>query len=109
MIQCDTRKRSDDMTVTFTLAQDALEGQTVAVVGDFNDWDPAVAPMVMKGGRRTATLIMPLGRRYAFRYLGGDGQWLNDDSADAYEPNEFGVDNSILDLSPAALEGVLGK
>ncbi len=109
MIRCDAKKRSDYMTVTFTLPQDALEGKEVAVVGDFNDWDPTVAPMVTKGGRRTATLIMPVGRRYAFRYLSGDGQWLNDESADAYEPNEFGVDNSILDLSPARDSRVLGR
>ncbi|MGH9222370.1 MAG: isoamylase early set domain-containing protein [Acidimicrobiales bacterium] len=90
------------MKVTFTLAQDGLDGQAVAVVGDFNDWDPAAAPMTRKGGARLAAVSVAAGARYAFRYLCEDGQWLNDEAADAYEPNEFGVDNSILDLTGTA-------
>ena len=104
MIHRIAKKGSDKVTVTFSLAEAVLrsqgvDSQRVAVVGDFNDWDPTVAPMVAAGGRRTATLLLPPGRRHAFRYLSERGQWMNDEDADAYEPNEFGVDNSILDLS----------
>ncbi len=99
MIQCDVQKGSAKVKVTFTLAEDSLDGQVVAVVGDFNDWDPTAVPMAHKGGKRVATVTLVPGRRYGFRYLTERGQWLNDEAADAYEPNEFGVDNSILDLT----------
>jgi len=103
VIQRRAKKGSDKVTITFSLAEAVLRGQGVdsegvTLVGDFNDWDPTVAPMVAAAGRRTATVILPPGRRHAFRYLSERGQWLNDEDADAYEPNEFGVDNSILDL-----------
>jgi len=103
VIRCDAKKGSGYVTVTFTLSEGGLDDQAVAVVGDFNEWDPTVAPMVKKGRQRTATVIMPAGRRYAFRYLSEEGRWWNDNAAHAYEPNEFGVDNSILDLSQDGL------
>ena len=102
MIHRIAKKGSDKVTVTFSLAEAVLRGhgvdsQRVAVVGDFNDWDPTVAPW-SQSGRRTATLLLPPGRHHAFRHLSERGRWMNDEDADAYEPNEFGVDNSILDL-----------
>jgi 1,4-alpha-glucan branching enzyme len=87
------------MRATFAVPEAGLDGHVVAVVGDFNGWDPTAAPMQKQGDRRTATLTLQTGRRYAFRYLCDDGAWFNDEAADAYEPNDFGVDNSILDLS----------
>ncbi len=86
--------------VTFTLAHPCLEGLDVAVVGDFNDWDAGATPMHRLDGAYTATLTLPTGRRYRFRYLAGDGQWFNDDAADDYEPNVHGGQDSILDLTP---------
>jgi 1,4-alpha-glucan branching enzyme len=54
--------------VTFTLDDQALNGQQLAVVGDFNDWDPHATPMVAQDERAyTATLDQPAGR-YRFRY-----------------------------------------
>ncbi|MEO6121274.1 MAG: isoamylase early set domain-containing protein [Acidimicrobiales bacterium] len=104
MIQCDTNKRSAKVKVTFTLEDNGhgLEGQAVAVVGDFNDWDPTAIPMARKGDKRVATVALVAGRRYGFRYLTEAGQWINDEAAHAYESNEFGVENSILDLTSLA-------
>ncbi|MGH9181890.1 MAG: glycoside hydrolase, partial [Acidimicrobiales bacterium] len=67
------------------------------------DWDPTAVPMARKGDKQVATVALVPGRRYGFRYLTEAGQWLNDEAADAYEPNEFGVENSILDLTDIAL------
>jgi 1,4-alpha-glucan branching enzyme len=71
----------------------------VAVVGDFNGWDPAAMPMARRSGRWTATAILAGERRYAFRYVTADGRWFNDEAAHAYEPNGFGGENSILDVT----------
>lgn len=39
---------------------------------------------------RTATLTLPAGNRYAFRYLADGGRWFNDEDADGYRDNGFG-------------------
>jgi hypothetical protein len=98
MIRCAPKKGTDQVRATFVVADEGLYGHLVAVVGDFNGWDPTTTPMRKEGNGRVATVSLQAGRRYAFRYL-SDGVWFNDDTADAYEPNDLGVDNSILDLT----------
>lgn len=99
MISCARKKGTEQVRATFVVPSDHLYGHVVAVVGDFNDWDPTAAPMRQEGDGRTATVTLQAGRRYGFRYLCDDGAWFNDEAADAYEPNGFGGDNSILDLT----------
>ena len=38
----------------------------------------------------------PTNGEVEFRYLLNDTVWVNDEEADAYRPNEFGEENSIL-------------
>lgn len=99
MIRRDMKRGARKVRATFVIPDDDLDGRIVAVVGDFNDWDPTAAPMRKQREGRVASVTVEAGRRYAFRYLRDDGAWFNDDAADAYESNEFGVHNSILDLS----------
>lgn len=67
--------------------------------GDFNDWSTTATPMTRrKDGSLAATLTLEPGRRYRFRYLLGDGRWENDWAADDYAANEFGGEDSVLDL-----------
>lgn len=101
MIRCAAKKGTGEVRATFVVSGARLDGQRVAVVGDFNGWDPTATPMRKRGDGRVATVTVQAGRRYAFRYLCDDGTWFNDEAADAYEPNGFGVDNSILDLAGA--------
>lgn len=69
----------------------------VSVVGDFNDWSPHLHPLQPDDkGTRSTSLTLAIGGRYAFRYLSGDGRWFNEGFADAYEPNGYGAENSIL-------------
>ena len=35
---------------------------------------------------------------YRFRYLIDGEIWKNDDAADAYEPNEFGTEDSVVKI-----------
>ena len=100
MIRCEPMKGGKQVKVTFTVAEDGMDGQALAVVGDFNDWDPTATLLHPEGDVRAATITVPAGRRYAFRYLAEGGQWFNDE-ADAYQPNGFGGDDCVLDLTEA--------
>ena len=86
--------------LTFTLPAEQVDGQTF-VVGDFNDWDQTATPLRKRGGIARASITVDPGRRYAFRYYRRDGSWFNDDTADDYEPNEFGGHNCVVDIPPA--------
>jgi 1,4-alpha-glucan branching enzyme len=99
VIHHEAERGGDQVRVTFSIPDDGPNGQAVAVVGDFNGWDPTATPTRRKGNRREATITMQVGRRYAFRYLCKDGTWFNDGGADAYELNEFGSYDSVLDLA----------
>lgn len=103
MIRCEPTEHDngDPVRVTFAVPEDGMNGLALAVVGDFNDWDPSATPLRPEGPLRLATIIVPAGRRYAFRYLAEGGQWFNDEDADDYEHNGHGGDDSILDLTGA--------
>lgn len=96
MIHRQRTKRGDQVKVTFEVPDD---NEPVYVVGDFNAWNPGATPLRPKAGARTATMTLAAGRKYAFRYLRGDGRWFNDEAADGYEPNQYGEENSVLDLT----------
>ena len=88
--------------VTFTL--DPRVGAQVAVVyGDWNDWAPDIHVMERDdAGGFSLTVALESGRRYRFRYLLDGERWENDWAADAYEPNAFGEEDSIVDLTVGA-------
>jgi 1,4-alpha-glucan branching enzyme len=67
----------------------------VALVGDFNGWDPEAHPMARAGDRFTVTVELEPGRTYRYRYLLDGRRWENDWAADAYAPNGFGSDDSV--------------
>jgi 1,4-alpha-glucan branching enzyme len=104
VIHCEPTKRGDQVKVTFTVPADDADG-SVAVVGDFNGWNPGANPMRRKGDVRTACLTLSAGRTYAFRYVTETGAWLNDAAAHGYEPNHLGGENSVLDLRDAGQLG----
>jgi 1,4-alpha-glucan branching enzyme len=90
--------------VTFSLpVEQAGEAEQVVLLGDFNGWNRAKAiPMNQVDGVYRATVRLPIGKDYQFRYLIDDERWENDDTADRYSPNPFGQDNSIV----MAVDGV---
>lgn len=97
MIRTQLRPNDGKVEVAFVLPK-AADGP-LCVVGDFNDWDPYVTPMTPGGEGYEAKVTVDAGRRYAFRYLSGDGAWFNDEAADTYEPGPFGSDNSVVDVT----------
>lgn len=89
--------------VTFTLPPlDAV--QRLNLVGDFNQWSMVETPMQQdQDSNWTITLSLDSGRDYQFRYLANGTDWHNDGAADAYLPNGFGSDNSVVSLKETAL------
>jgi 1,4-alpha-glucan branching enzyme len=96
-IQREPTKRGDQVKVTFSLA--ARDGSIrMALVGDFNGWRAGPNMFKRRGELEVASITLSAGRRYEFRYVDEDGTWFNDEQADAYVPNKFGGDNSVVDL-----------
>ena len=89
--------------VTFTMPK-LDQVQQMNLVGDFNNWSIVETPM-QQGQDATWSVALSLdgGRDYQFRYLANGVDWHNDWAADAYLPNEFGSDNSVVSLKEAAL------
>ncbi|MBN2471412.1 MAG: isoamylase early set domain-containing protein [Anaerolineae bacterium] len=81
--------------VTFEVPK-AQQARKVYLAGDFNGWKAESTPLrKLKDGRHTVTVALQPGQQYEFRYL-LDGDWHNDWKADAYVPNPFGSDNSVV-------------
>jgi 1,4-alpha-glucan branching enzyme len=82
--------------VTFKLPATA-GANSVALCGEFNDWDPEANPMKrLKDGSFSTTLSLTPGNSYRFRYFLDDERWENDWEADLYVPNEFGSEDSVV-------------
>jgi hypothetical protein len=96
MILREATRKGDKVKVTFVLPEDDAPGD-IFVAGDFNSWNPGETPLKPRGDVRSASLMLNTGRRYAFRYY-RNGEWFDDDKADAYEPNEHGEMNCIISL-----------
>ena len=85
---------------TFSLPKEAVSGaKEVNLLGEFNNWDYN-EPVVMKkskDGSFAATVELPMGRRYEFRYLIDGQRWENDWAADEYVfIPQFNIDNSVV-------------
>ena len=85
--------------VTFTMPP--IPGvQALHLCGEFNGWSDTANPMKREpDGSWSATLSLEGGKSYMFRYRDESGAWHNDWAADAYVPNQFGSENSVLDLA----------
>jgi len=97
-----SRKASGKASVTFTL-DPRVGAETAAICGDWNDWsaDADVMRRDDEGGF-SLTLDLEAGQTYRFRYLLDDQRWENDWAADAYLPNSYGGDDSVVDLTALA-------
>ncbi len=89
--------------VTFAMPG-AIWADSIHVVGDFNGWDERATPLRQTERGWMTTLELEAGREYQFRYLLNGREWQNDWQADAYAPNQYGGDNSVViapDFRPA--------
>lgn len=89
-------KSRNSVQVTFYTAE-AINADSICLVGDFNDWDETATPMTpLKDGRFKVMLELDPERDYEFRYLVDGEEWHNDWEADRYVPNIHGSDNCVV-------------
>jgi hypothetical protein len=88
--------------VTFTIDPGVGAG-AAAVCGEWNDWsaDAGVMHRDAEGGF-SVTVDLDAGRAYRFRYLLDGQRWDNDWAADAYVANDFGGEDSVVDVTALA-------
>ncbi len=85
--------------VTFTLPKEAVQtAKTVAVVGEFNNWDIAKGTELkkQKDGSFSATLELEAGKEYQYRFLINGEVWENAWDAPKYVETSFGIYNSVV-------------
>lgn len=85
--------------VTFELPAEQIgDVDEVILVGEFTEWtENGMAMKKTKSGTFSATVELPAGKQYQFRYLINGKRWENDPQADAYTPNNVcGADNSVV-------------
>ena len=99
MIKKSYSKTGKICRVTFRLSASEAQADSVAVVGDFNGWDPELNPLTQrKNGSFSTTVSLDSGQKCRFRYLAGGERWLNDEQVDSLVPNRFGGQDGLLEL-----------
>jgi 1,4-alpha-glucan branching enzyme len=83
--------------VTFSIPAEWAD-KKVSLVGDFNDWDTKADQLEKKKDRWEITKRFKPENKYRFRYLIDGEIWENDDAADTYIPNEFGTEDSVVEV-----------
>jgi 1,4-alpha-glucan branching enzyme len=82
-----------------TFSYDAPAAQSVAVAGDFTDWQQA--PLSLKKDKQglwKKTVSLPPGR-HEYRFL-VDGEWRDDPQCADRAPNQFGGHNCVCTVAP---------
>jgi 1,4-alpha-glucan branching enzyme len=88
-------KNSEKMSITFEMPAE-IEGKTLSLVGDFNNWDGNKTQMKRRKDGTWAFTLRLVPGTYRYRYLADNAIWHNDWDADAYEPSGVGEDNSVV-------------
>lgn len=86
--------------VRFKISKEEAAGnKKIFLVGSFNGWNEKDMPLAKnKDGSFSLEVDLPSGEKHYFRYLRGDGVWMNDADADGYERGEFGAENCVVQL-----------
>ena len=74
----------------------APRAASVALVGDFNDWDPARTPMRTSRDGLWATIVPLAPGRYRYAFLINGREWRADPSAPVALDDEFGTPSSVV-------------
>lgn len=98
MLKKHYSKTGNYCRVTFKLAPE-VNAQKAVVCGEFNNWATDAHPMRrLKDGGFSATISVSAGQSYRFRYLLDGVRWKNDPEANGYVPNDYGSDDSVVEV-----------
>ena len=93
------RPRSAPAGTTFQFVLVAPRAASVALVGDFNDWNPARTPMhAVRDGVWSTVLPLEPGR-YRYAFLVNGLEWRADPAAPPALDDEFGAPSSVVTVS----------
>lgn len=97
MIEKKMSPKGKTVRVTFELPSDAAN-EKVAVVGDFNGWNPEKDKMKLdkKHGVWKKSISLKPGNEYQFRYFVDEHEWRNDEQADDYRANPYFSENCVI-------------
>jgi 1,4-alpha-glucan branching enzyme len=101
MIRKDKVNKTKNHLVTFSYK--SFEAKQVILAGDFNNWNLKQHPMkkdckeLQWRGTWEKTLMLPEGK-YEYKFL-VDGEWVIDPQNTQTTHNNFGTQNSIINLS----------
>lgn len=96
MIQKTYYKTKDYCKVKFSFKVENAE--TIEILGLNSDWNNSIVMSRKKDGSFSADINLPKNSRHEFKYRINTSEWVNEPSADAEQPNEFGGSNSVLVL-----------
>jgi hypothetical protein len=74
----------------------------VALVGEFNDWDPTATPMTRVGGNEWRVALPLAHGRHVYAFIIDDGRWATDPSAPIAPERWFGAQRSVMLVSGGA-------
>jgi hypothetical protein len=70
----------------------------VALIGDFNDWDPSRSPLRQRQGEWTATVRLKPGR-YSYSFVVNGSRWVADPHGAAVHDDDFGTPTSVITVA----------
>ncbi len=98
MLKKNYTKTGQFCRVTFKVPPD-VDAKKVMLCGDFNAWDRKKTVMkLLKDGSFSVTITLPANSLYRFKYYLGTHRWENDGDADGYVSNDFGSEDSLLEV-----------
>lgn len=103
--QEDVPAQPGKVRVTFSLPA-SIWADSVALAGDFNDWDAAPMPLRRDESGWSITLLLEQNRPYAYWYL-VDQERVSDWNADGYIIGSDGAWRSVVIPRPASRRGGL--
>lgn len=83
--------------VTFSL--EAVDAESVALTGDFNDWNPEKHPMQRDENGVWHKNLLLLPGKYEYKFM-VDGRWQVDPQNEQTCANRYGTYNSVVNLIP---------
>ncbi len=90
-------KTKKSCRVTFRLPAE-IKGEDIALCGEFNNWNETTHMLKRRKDGSFSTTVSLKPGEYRFRYLIDGKNWENDWVADAYVPNAFGAEDSIVKI-----------
>lgn len=81
----------------------ARSASTVAIVGDFNDWEEGASPLHRVGNEGVWAITIPLAPgRYHYTFVVDGTRWVADPLAPRTIEDDFGRPNSVITVGEAA-------